>query len=181
MGYLIRPQQRILIASRYFARRGFFDRSIKDYISGFSDGRSNFWIGLSVLHRVTNKHSYNLRIEILNGSRIIMEEYGLFQVASEALKFKLKVGHLISGVNGFFELHKNAEFSTFDFGAQRYQAVRYAGGFWHRAYNYDYSNTGDNYYCFSCEDRVDPLGTSFNNTLSHASVRTYVTRMYLIA
>ncbi|RMZ95662.1 tenascin isoform X1 [Brachionus plicatilis] len=179
LNFLVRTETRLLIASRAFAKRGFFDRSIREYVSGFSDGGENFWIGLDTLHKATQKFSYTLRVEVFFGGKFIAEEYGLFKVGSGENNFRLSIGNLKSGVNAFFEYHDYADFSTFDFGNQRFQAIKYSAGFWHRPT--EPRNTSiDNFYCFGCEDDMDSFGTSFIQTISYFTVKSYVTKMYLI-
>ncbi|CAF0908263.1 unnamed protein product [Brachionus calyciflorus] len=164
LNYLYRPESKILIASRVFAKRGFFDRSIREYIMGFSDGGNNFWIGLDLLNKVTQK--------------VYSEEYGVFRVGSEENKFRLTIRNFRQGVNSFFENHNHLEFSTFDFGSRRYQALKYSSGFWHRS---PINNSSiDNFYCFSCEDEFDSYGSSYIQTVSYISIKSYVTKMYLI-
>lgn len=179
LNFLLRTESKILIASRAFARKGFFDRSIREYVFGFSDGGQNFWIGLDTLHKATQAYNYRLRIEVFFDGKFLSEEYGLFKVSSGQNNFRLRIGNLKTGVNGFFQNHDFADFSTFDYGKERFKAIKYSAGFWHRSD--ETRNTSiDNFYCFSCEDDFDSFGTSFFQTISYFSVKSYVTKMYLI-
>ena len=179
LNFLLRTEIKILIASRAFANRGFFDRSIKEYVSGFSDGGQNFWIGLDTLHKATQAYNYRLRIEVYFDGRYVLEEYGLFKVSSGENNFRLKIGNLKTGLNAYFQNHDYADFSTFDYGKERFKAIKYSAGFWH--ISNQFRNTSiDNFYCFSCEDDLDAFGTSFFQTISYFTVKSYITKMYLI-
>jgi hypothetical protein len=70
-----------------------------------------------------------------------VEEYIYFRVGNAQEKFKLTVGHLVLGSNGFFAKNNGAEFSTYDSGPDSLLARQYASGYWH---------TNRNSYCFSC-------------------------------
>jgi len=141
-GNLIENEPKILIASREYAEPEFFNKNLNEYIEGFSDGQSNFWIGLGVLNRVTNSNDYKLRVVAINQQGIeFVEEYIYFRVGNAQEKFKLTVGHLVLGSNGFFAKNNGAEFSTYDSGPDSLLARQYASGYWH---------TNRNSYCFSC-------------------------------
>lgn len=175
--HLMSPVHRILIASRNNAKPKFFERPILEYMEGFTDGQMNFWIGLDLLNKVTNKYNYKIRVEFSNGNNVHFEEYSVFRVGNLSENFKLTVTSLTSLHGGYFAYNNGLQFSTFNFGPQTALAKKYAAGYWHRTYSGGY----ENYYCFSCETGVDANGSYHNNVLSSgSSISTRATYMFLI-
>ena len=70
-----------------------FYRDWSDYKVGFGDVNGEFWLGLDILHRLSNSGQNILRIDLMDfyGSTPYAE-YGSFSVASEADNYKLNVG-----------------------------------------------------------------------------------------
>ncbi|RNA11394.1 tenascin isoform X1 [Brachionus plicatilis] len=171
--YLMNPVHKILIASRINAKPRFFYRPINDYIEGFSDGQSNFWIGLDILNKVTNKYNYKLRIETENGK--FVEEYKTFRVGNQESKYKLNVSDpIIFNCNGFSN-HNGYEFSAYNFGQYSNMAIKFNGAFWHRP--------EPNRFCFSCETGIQNNIIYFNNYQFGGTPGyqyTKIFRMYLI-
>jgi len=89
---LTETKVKILFASRKNVLSPyFFDRSIKEYQKGFTDGKFNFWLGLDILNELTNKYNYGLRIEFEYKQIIYKEEYAVFKVDNFTNQYKLTV------------------------------------------------------------------------------------------
>ena len=156
--YVVNKPQ-IVIASRFDSGYSFFDRTLIEYEDGFSDGENNFWLGLKLLNDLTSSGSFGLKIEAK--SRLNMkyvEEYSLIKVENKKGNYKLKLGRLMSGKNGFFSNHNNTDFSTKDFG-RRDLAEKHQAGFW---------LTEKNEACFSCLGNLNGRITSTKMSLSNA-------------
>jgi hypothetical protein len=171
-GELLENDQRILIASRDYPETGFFKKTMNDYVEGFTDGQSNFWIGLETLHKATAAHEYRLRIVAITQSNLeIVEEYSVFKVGSAQDRYRLTVYGLTSGTNQKFSLNNGYQFSNYDYGSDydRALALKNGGGYWHRS---------GQEYCFSCETNVDK---SLTVSLAQIEkINVFVTKMYLI-
>ena len=163
----------ILFASRDNASYKFFRRSIASYIDGFTDGQSNFWLGLDILNKLTSANSYNLRVVAQMPNRVsLMEEYSNFKVGNMKSNFKLSLGKLVSGKYANFAAYNNTEFSAMDFGDKNL-AKKYSSGFWHIV---------NKTYCFSCTDKLRLKVSSTIVSLSHARTKeVFKTKMFLVA
>lgn len=163
----------ILFASRDNATYKFFRRSIASYIDGFTDGQSNFWLGLDILNKLTSANSYNLRVVAQMPNRVsLMEEYSNFRVGDMKSNFKLSLGKLVSGKYANFAAYNNTEFSAMDFGDKNL-AKKYSAGFWH---------IQNKTYCFSCTDKLRLKVSSTIVSLSHARTKeVFKTKMFLVA
>eukprot|EP00795_Rhopilema_esculentum_P014493 gene14493-5555_t len=105
-----------------------FDRSWKDYKTGFGDLEGNYWIGLDNLNLLAGPgRNANLRIELKtsdNSSKILFALYNRFSVHDETENYRLTVGEynesssLQDGLsNAFafsFQVHNDQMFSTKD-------------------------------------------------------------------
>ncbi len=173
IGSLIENDPKLLIASRDYADPEFFNKNLKQYVEGFSDGQSNFWIGLDILNKVTSSHDYKLRViaTTKQGSELV-EEYLYFKVANASQNYRLTVTSLVLGSNGFFANNNGAEFSTYDNDINSFLARKYAAGYWHMQ---------NKYYCFSCVDFNYASGSAVNVWLAHGlNIEVFKTKMYLV-
>ena len=161
----------ILFASRNYSVYNFFRRSISSYIDGFSDGQANFWLGLEYLNKLTSLYSYNLRIVATTTNHTnLIEEYSSFRVGNLSENFRLTLGKLISGKNGYFTVYNNTDFSTIDFGNKKL-AKKYSAGYWH---------TENKTYCFSCVDKLNLRISSTIVNLSYGrNIQIFTTKMFL--
>ena len=180
----IETKVKILFASRKnVLNQYFFDRSIKEYQQGFTDGKFNFWLGLDLLNELTNKHNYGLRIEFEYNRIIYKEEYSVFKVDNLTNQFKLTVTTPIRDYYYYNETyapksflgHNIAVFSTFDFGKFPHLASQFNAGFW--------ISGGINYYCFSCTTKTESNGLTLTKfILQNGQIlgESAITRMYLL-
>ena len=105
-----------------------FDRSWKDYRTGFGDLEGNYWIGLDNLYLLAGPtQNAILRIELKtsdNSSKILFALYNRFSVHDETENYRLTVGEyhesssLQDGLSnvlfGSFRVHTDQMFSTKD-------------------------------------------------------------------
>jgi hypothetical protein len=161
-----------LIASRRNSDPEFFYKGIADYSEGFTDGQSNFWIGLNTMHKVTSQHNYKLRVVATTPSGIdFVEEYLIFNVGDQTDGYRLNVSGLVLGTNGYFARNHGAQFSTFDFNNITL-ARKHAAGYWFKT---------ELFYCFSCVSNIYEKGAAANIYLSEAkNVEIFTTKIYLV-
>jgi hypothetical protein len=162
LGQLIENEPKLLIASRLNSDSNFFYKGIAEYREGFTDGQSNFWIGLETLHQITHAHDYKLRIVATTpppSSVDFVEEYLVFKVGSEKDNFALNVSGLVLGSNAYFAKNNGLGFSTFDYGNINL-GQEYSAGYWLKA---------NNEYCFSCLGKMYESGSSVNVWLSEGN------------
>ena len=70
-----------------------FYRGWNDYKKGFGNLKSEFWLGLDKIHRLTSAKRNILRIDMEDTKKNKRyAEYGKFSVANEKQKYKLTVG-----------------------------------------------------------------------------------------
>ncbi len=181
---LTETKVKILFASRKNVLSPyFFDRSIKEYQKGFTDGKFNFWLGLDILNELTNKYNYGLRIEFEYKQIIYKEEYAVFKVDNFTNQYKLTVTTPIRDYFYFNETyapksflgHNTAVFSTYDFGKFSNLASEFNAGFW--------ISGGINYYCFSCTTSIQSNGITLTKFLLQNGQElgeSSITRMYLL-
>ena len=70
-----------------------FYRSWNDYKHGFGDLKSEFWLGLDKIHRLTSDNNSMLRVDLEDfEGNTAYAEYNFFGVMSEKDKYKLLLG-----------------------------------------------------------------------------------------
>ena len=70
-----------------------FYRIWNDYKHGFGDLKSEFWLGLDKIHRLTSDNNNMLRVDLEDfEGNTAYAEYNLFGVMSEKHKYKLILG-----------------------------------------------------------------------------------------
>lgn len=70
-----------------------FYRGWEDYAIGFGEPEGDYWLGLRYIHAVTDTQPQQLRVNVTDfdlGDRYA--KYGIFNVSSEADKFRLSIG-----------------------------------------------------------------------------------------
>ncbi|XP_062058291.1 angiopoietin-4 [Lepus europaeus] len=74
-----------------------FQRNWKDYKQGFGDPAAEHWLGNEVVHQLTSRAPYSLRVELQDWEgHEVYAEYERFQLGSEEQWYRLSV----SGYNG---------------------------------------------------------------------------------
>ncbi|XP_033757340.1 ficolin-1-like [Pecten maximus] len=119
-----------------------FYRNWADYKSGFGNLMGNFWIGNDILHILTNSpRILRVELEAWDGTKGYAQ-YSEFQVANEALNYRLSVQGFSGNVSyDVFGSHNGYAFTTFnrdnDIKEDENCALQYRGGWWY-------------YNCFQC-------------------------------
>ncbi|XP_055590805.1 microfibril-associated glycoprotein 4-like [Uranotaenia lowii] len=105
----------IVIQNRFNGSVHFF-RGWSDYEKGFGDWRSEFWVGLKSIHRITYSQRYELLVQLehTNGNKVFAS-YDYFVVSGPEEKYRLQSLGTYSGTApDALTFHLNASFSTMD-------------------------------------------------------------------
>ena len=94
--YFVTKQQPVVVGQcsrKDLTARFDFYRSWNDYKHGFGDLKSEFWLGLDKIHRLTSDNNSMLRVDLEDfEGNTAYAEYNLFGVMSEKDKYKLLLG-----------------------------------------------------------------------------------------
>lgn len=112
-----------------------FHKDMNDFIEGFGDINSDYWMGLQNMVDMTNTQRMSLRVELSNSKEDKkINEYDLFFIESKSDDFKLKLGEKTFGsLNDDFSKHNGMKFSTKDNHngpGNKNCANEYLGGWW---------------------------------------------------
>lgn len=101
-----------------------FNRTWREYSQGFGSLRSDFWIGLDIVSKLTQKQPYELLVELTDWSNeVFVAKYDHFEVGNEEDFYRLSLSGSYSGnaSHDFIEdvyyglsSQNGAYFSTFD-------------------------------------------------------------------
>merc|ERR1712226_439214 len=115
-----------------------FFQNFETYAEGFGNlgERTEFWIGNRLLHEMTSRWNYELRIELENADRERKQvHYNMFKVDSECNDFSLTLDHFIeSDLPDSMYSNRNMKFSTFDRDGDLSNdncAIRHIGAWWY--------------------------------------------------
>lgn len=113
-----------------------FERGWSEYTNGFGDKRSEFWLGLEILHKLTRNTPTEMRVDLedFDGVRRFAK-YSVFQVDG-SITYRLRISqHSGDAGNGFAHANGMA-FSTKDRDQDTYNnncAQKYRGAWWYHA------------------------------------------------
>ncbi|XP_041374731.1 ficolin-2-like [Gigantopelta aegis] len=115
-----------------------FYRTWNEYKDGFGDLEGEFWLGNEIIHQITSRAVYEMRIDFEDfegNTRYAM--YSSFTLGSEAEKYTLHVGSYSGDAGNALYWHNNTLFSTkdADWDAHTYGscAVEFHGAWWYTA------------------------------------------------
>ncbi|GFR92456.1 angiopoietin-related protein 1 [Elysia marginata] len=95
-----------------------FYRTWDEYKHGFGVPPADFWLGNEAIHQLTNKHVYELRIDMRIDGKDLFAHYTTFKIENESDNYRLRLGHYSGTVGEQSEsglsYHKDAPFSTYD-------------------------------------------------------------------
>lgn len=75
-----------------------FNRTWREYMIGFGSLRGDFWLGLEIVHRLTQQQPYELLIELTDWSdQVFIARYDNFQLGSEEDFYRLSLSGVFSG------------------------------------------------------------------------------------
>ncbi|XP_046861382.1 fibrinogen-like protein A [Xenia sp. Carnegie-2017] len=92
-----------------------FYRGWNDYKQGFGDLKSEFWLGLDKIYRLTSARRNKLRVDLgdTSGNKRYAE-YDYFAVENESKKYQLRLGKYSGTAGNSLSAHKNKSFTTKD-------------------------------------------------------------------
>ncbi len=92
-----------------------FFRSWQEYKDGFGDVGGEHWIGLRLIHGLTNRRKYRLRIEMEDwDGKWWQAEYDHFFLDDEDQNYRLHVSGFHGNAGDSLGYHNNMPFSTMD-------------------------------------------------------------------
>ncbi|XP_046861635.1 fibrinogen-like protein A [Xenia sp. Carnegie-2017] len=106
-----------------------------EYKRGFGNLKSEFWLGLDKIHRLTSAKKNKLRIDLVNTSGTKKyAEYEDFVVKDENSKYQLSIGKYTGTAGDELSYHNNMKFSTKDSDNDKYSGGNCAdGGWWYNS------------------------------------------------
>ena len=92
-----------------------FYRGWDKYKQGFGDINGEFWLGLRILHQLTQSGTWVLRVDLedFNGETAYAL-YNSFQIGEAASNYRLSIGSYSGTAGDSLSLHNNMQFSTYD-------------------------------------------------------------------
>ncbi|XP_046861201.1 ficolin-1-like [Xenia sp. Carnegie-2017] len=119
------------------------------YKRGFGNLKSEFWLGLDKIHRLTSAKKNKLRIDLVHKSvNESYAEYEVFDVKNENHKYQLNIGNYTGNVWDALSYHKDMAFSTKDSDNDKFVencAASWQGAWWYKEC-YDSNLNGKNMY-----------------------------------
>ncbi|XP_055866201.1 fibrinogen C domain-containing protein 1-like [Biomphalaria glabrata] len=101
-----------------FQRRIFgdvsFNRTWAEYQRGFGTYCTDYWLGLETISLFTNRHYYELRIDMQKGKNVHYAVYNTFKVGTYRDNYRLTIDYYSGNAGNDFVTHSNAMFSTKD-------------------------------------------------------------------
>ncbi|XP_041374873.1 ficolin-2-like isoform X2 [Gigantopelta aegis] len=114
-----------------------FYRTWNEYKNGFGDVNREFWLGNEIIHQITSRTVYELRIELEDfegNSRYAI--YSTFSLGSEAENYTLHIGSYSGDAGNALGSFNGVPFSTKDMDLDSYKyscAKRFHGAWWYIA------------------------------------------------
>ncbi|XP_038216799.1 protein scabrous [Zerene cesonia] len=111
-----------------------FNRKFGEYVQGFGDASSEFWLGLQSMHEITADNCSAMRIDMTDiyGS-VWYAQYDHFSVGSADTGYVLEVSGFNGNASDAFEYQNHMEFSAIDRDrdiSNTHCAANYEGGWW---------------------------------------------------
>ncbi|XP_045784637.1 protein scabrous-like [Maniola jurtina] len=111
-----------------------FNRKFAEYVQGFGNAASEFWLGLESMHQLTSDNCSSMRIDMTDiyGS-VWFAEYDHFFVGSADSGYILELSGFSGNASDAFEYQNHMEFSTIDRDrdtSNTHCAGNYEGGWW---------------------------------------------------
>jgi len=123
-----------VIQRRYDGSEDFY-RGWGHYKYGFGSPKSEFWLGLELLHKLTTKQCHELRIDMKYNGKEYFAKYSYVKVSGEDDKYRLELGNFSGNVRDSLSSHNNKQFTTNDKDNDELEenncAELYNGAFWY--------------------------------------------------
>ncbi|XP_076113571.1 ficolin-1-like [Mytilus galloprovincialis] len=111
-----------------------FYRGWNDYKSGFGNPAFEFWLGNKILHSLTSRGKYEMRIDLFDfDGNNAFAKYREFRIGDERSKFKLTADGYHGTAGNSLEHHNGRRFSTKDSDNDDHSghcATAYPGAWW---------------------------------------------------
>ncbi|XP_052066539.1 microfibril-associated glycoprotein 4-like [Mytilus californianus] len=111
-----------------------FYRGWNDYKSGFGNPKHEFWLGNDILHTLTSRGKYEMRIDLFDfDGNNAFAKYKEFRIGDESSKFKLTANGYYGTAGNSLEHHNGNRFSTKDSdndNNSHHCATLYRGAWW---------------------------------------------------
>ena len=92
-----------------------FYRDWADYVKGFGDLNGEFWLGLSKIHRLTNRPTTALRVDLEDfDGNTRYANYSTFKVLDSSRKYQLNIAGYSGDAGDGFTYHNGYNFTTRD-------------------------------------------------------------------
>ncbi|TRY65677.1 hypothetical protein DNTS_005530 [Danionella cerebrum] len=124
----------IVFQRRKDGKTSFF-RGWKEYSSGFGDLDGEFWLGNTVLHKLTLKAPTELRVDLRDKEQAVYAQYSSFSIDSPKKHFTIRLSGYSGTAGDSLQYHNNRPFSTHDRDPKPFItrcAMSYRGGWWYR-------------------------------------------------
>ncbi|XP_063425570.1 ryncolin-1-like [Mytilus trossulus] len=147
-----------------------FYRGWSEYVKGFGDVNTEFWLGNDKLHDLTSQGSYELRVDLedFNGDKAYAK-YSTFNIGDQSTNYILIVNGYSGTAGDALEYHNRQAFSTNDKDndlARRNCAEVYKGGWW---YNDCHHSNLNGWYL---GNKYDDKGMRWNKWKGSQSMKT---------
>jgi len=114
----------------------FFNRSWAEFKVGFNDTRGNYWLGNDLLHQLTYRSQYKLRVDLQTRNLSwYYAEYSTFAVSNEASNYRLAVSMYSGNAGDALSGHNGMMFTSYDRDNDQWTGnncvVLTGGGFWY--------------------------------------------------
>lgn len=111
-----------------------FNRKFSEYVHGFGDPSSEYWLGLETMHKLTSDNCTSMRIDMTDiYGGWWYAQYDSFSVGSADSGFVLDVSGFTGNASDAFEYQNHMEFSAIDRDrdiSNTHCASNYEGGWW---------------------------------------------------
>ncbi|CAC5381226.1 Fibrinogen-like protein A,Ryncolin-4,Angiopoietin-related protein 7,Ficolin-3,Ficolin-1-B,Techylectin-5A,Ficolin-2,Ryncolin-1,Tenascin-R,Fibrinogen-like protein 1,Angiopoietin-1,Tenascin-X,Tenascin-N,Ryncolin-3,Tenascin, Ryncolin-2,Angiopoietin-related protein 6,Techylectin-5B,Angiopoietin-2,Microfibril-associated glycoprotein 4,Ficolin-1-A,Ficolin-1,Angiopoietin-4 [Mytilus coruscus] len=122
-----------------------FYRGWTEYVKGFGDIKTEFWLGNDKLNDLTSQGNYELRVDLVdfNGDKAYAK-YSTFNIGDQSTNYRLTVNGYSGTAGNALSYHNKWAFSTKDKdndGNNRKNcAEEFKGAWWYHDCHYSYSN-----------------------------------------
>ena len=130
----------LVIQRKYADGKLNFDRTWEHYKNGFGDLKSEFWIGLDNIYRLTNQKWQPMVMQIViefNNNIKMYATYDNFRIDDESKNYTIHVGRFTGTMSNEMRFIKGMQFTTKDRDNDKYTYGNCAsvgdGGWWYTA------------------------------------------------
>ena len=122
-----------------------FEKSWEEFEEGFGDLNKDFWIGLEMMHILTQKGQWEMRVDYQKKDKSWSYlHYNQFSVGSTSEEYPLTVGGFTGVGTDWFAIHNRMKFTTLDNDNDNWVgncAKSWEGGYWHNRCGEAFINT----------------------------------------